>query len=99
MIEFAGVGVKYVDHDIEIVETDPVSALLAFKMDGEASSLLLDLYIDPVGYGFDLGGGTAFANDEKIRGSVFQAAKIQFKDVLSFYILDTIDDQFVKLFS
>lgn len=55
-------------------------------------------FLNIVGDCFDLSIGVSLANYEEISGRIFEAAQVEFDDVLAFNIPDAFNDQFVQFF-
>ena len=57
----------HVDHDIHIIDQNPLVGLSAFVFIGEFIAILPYLFFHRIGNGFYLGGTGGFTNDKKIR--------------------------------
>lgn len=90
-------GVKNMYHYREIIQTNPQGVAFTFHMARE-EAIFLQATLDVVGNTFDLGGRSAFADDEKIGRCIFQKPEIKFYNMFAFDVLDAVNDQIRQLF-
>lgn len=94
-IKLPGVLVKDMYQGGKIIHEDPLRLGFAFRVVRGQAQFGLDLPVDVVGEGFGEG-DVVRLTDDKIIGWTIQAAEVHEVDMISFFIQDRCDDEFVE---
>ena len=87
----------HVDHDIHIVDQNPLIGLSAFVFIGELVAILPHLFFYGIGDGLYLGGAGGLANDKKVRYCFGDLSQVNRNDLLTLFLLYCFYDGFENL--
>ena len=84
----------HVDHNVDIIDQNPLKGLSAFMLIGEFIAIPLHFLFHLVGYRLYLGSAGGLTNDKKIRDRFRYLSEIEGDDIFTLLFLYCFDDGF-----
>jgi hypothetical protein len=96
-VKFSLLAQHHMDHDVHVVDQNPLQVLLSLMVVGVLAAMLLHGIFYSIGDRAYLGGVRCFANNEEVGNSLGDLTQVERDHVLTFLILDGPYDGFENL--